>query len=152
MGISAGPFLGDAFEVTALPKCFEGIDGQAFRPPPLPDHRPYICSECILQDRFGFHEVATVLHRGESRIIDKNAFRIELLRHFYGLNHGFDFALQVMTLINHVGDVSALPGFALEIADLMENTKDLIGDKLRCASFSPSKNHCLRCRMFAVPG
>ena len=44
-----------------------------------------------------------------------------------GLDHGFDLALQIVALIDHVGDVGALPGLPFEVRNLVEDAEDLVG-------------------------
>ena len=50
----------------------------------------------------------------------------QLLRHCDGLDHGFDFSLQIMALIDHVGDIGGRAGLPFKKADLVKNAEHLV--------------------------
>ena len=59
-------------------------------------------------------------------VVDERCLRKERLRHIHRLYCFFDFAFQIVALIDHVGDIGALSVFPLEIEDLVKNSEDLI--------------------------
>jgi hypothetical protein len=125
--ISGGAFLGDALEITALAKCFHRILRQALGIAPFVDCWPDVGRECVLQQRLGLYQVAILLRGREFSAVDQCGLGEEFLRDGDGLDHGFDFALEVMTLIDHVCDVGLLACLPFEAANLVEDAEDLIG-------------------------
>ena len=59
-------------------------------------------------------------------MIDQGSLGVQLLRDGDRLDHRLDLALQVVALIDHVGDVGARAGLVLEERDLVEDAEDLI--------------------------
>src|SRR5579872_543565 len=126
VGVAGGAFLCDALEVAALPESLHWIFGQCFGIPPGLNCRANIGGESILQDRFGFYQIAILLSRGEGACVNEDRFREKLLSHSDRLNHGFDLAFQIMTLIHHVRDIRTAASLPLEELNFVEDAKDLI--------------------------
>jgi len=113
-------------QVAALAECLQRILGQTFRLTPLPDHGADVGGECVLQKRFSPNQIAILLRRGKFSTIDQSRLGKQFLCHVHGLNHGLNFPLEIVTLVDHVRDVGLLAGFPLEVANLVKNPKDLI--------------------------
>ena len=59
--------------------------------------------------------------------VDQRCLGIKLLRSTHRLNHGLDFAFQVVTLIDHEGDIGSHACFPFLDEELVEYAKYLIG-------------------------
>ena len=59
-------------------------------------------------------------------MIDDCGLREELLRDRHRLDHRLDLPLQIVTLVDHVGDVGAAPRLMLEQPNLVENAEHLV--------------------------
>jgi len=60
-------------------------------------------------------------------MIHNGCLQEQLLRVRGGLNHLFNFVLQIVTLIHHVGNIGSVSSLPREVADFVKNAEDLIG-------------------------
>src|ERR1019366_7742012 len=103
------PFGGDLFEIAALPEGIHGVGRQPLGDGPLADHGADIGGEGVLEARFGIDQGATGLIPGELFVIHHGRLGEQFHGGADGLDHGFDLALEIVALIDHVGDIGALP-------------------------------------------
>ena len=103
-----------------------GSRGKALGHAPCLNRGPDIGGKGILQQRLRAHQITFFLRGRKLRVIHQSGLGEQLLRHGHGLNHGFDLAFEVVTLVDHVGDVGCAAGFPFEEADLVEDAEYLI--------------------------
>ena len=118
-------FVGDAFDIAAVAECGQRICGKIAGLAPLAYERADVGPEGGAEGLFGFDQSAGVLQFGEAVPVDEGGAGIELLRGDDRLDHGFEFALEVVALVDHEGD-----GGARVIADgedFVENAEELVG-------------------------
>jgi len=60
-------------------------------------------------------------------MVDENCPCVELLSGSDGLNHRLDLSLQVVALVDHIGDVGSGLRFPLEHFDFVEDSENLVG-------------------------
>src|SRR6202007_3297444 len=110
--IPLAPFARDAFKVATFAKSLEGRIRQALGSPPLRDNRASILPEGCTQRFFCVDERTFLLQFQQAGVIDESGFYKKFLSGADRLDHGLNLPLEVMALIDHVGDVgrdSVLP-------------------------------------------
>lgn len=125
--IFGGAFAGDAFEVAAGAEGVERMFGKIAGFAPFADGGADILPEGAAKRFFGVNQGTILLKSGEAFVIDERGAGVEFLCGADGLDHGFDFAFEVMRLVNHVGDVGGGASLPFEKADFVEDAENLIG-------------------------
>src|SRR5580693_9165273 len=97
-GLFSGSLPGDLFDVAAFAESAERIDGEIAGGSPFGGEGSNVLPEGAAEELFGGDEITFFLQYGELFAIDESGFEPELLRGNYGLDHGFDFAFEVVAL------------------------------------------------------
>src|SRR5450755_4755024 len=118
--VSRASLVRDAFEIPAAQECLHWVQRQTFRATPFPDRGTDVSSKSVLQTGFRPDEIRLLLRRRQTLAIHEGSLGEKLLRHVHGLDHGFNLAFQVVTLIDHVSDVGTPACFPFEKQDFVE--------------------------------
>src|ERR1700676_693855 len=103
VAILLAAFAGDALKISAGAECSHWVRRQIARFSPLLNRGPHIMPKGSAQSFLGIHQRALLLKSGEAAVIYQSCARVEFLRGTDGLNHRFDFSLEIVTLVDHVG-------------------------------------------------
>src|SRR5579862_106120 len=126
-GVFGASFAGGAFPIAAFAVGIQGVGGEVVGFAPFADGGPDVGGEGILQALFGVHQRGVGLVARQGFAIHQGGLGVEFLGGDGGLDHLFDLVLQVVTLVDHVGDFGAAAGLPFEERDFVKNAEDLVG-------------------------
>ena len=121
------PLRRDAFEISALAERVHRIGGKTSGLRPLGDSGTDVGRKGVLETGFRVDQRTRRLANREPLMIDEGGLGKQLQRGGHGLDHRLDLALEIVALVDHVGDIGAPACLPFEVQDFMKDAEDAIG-------------------------